>query len=51
VAFTKNERKNLATPIVITNSDQWHIEVACKDGEVVAGEDVFFLVCPITSEP
>jgi len=43
--------KNLATPIVITNSDQWHIEVARKDGEVVAGEDVLFLACPITSEP
>jgi len=43
--------KNLATPIVITNSDKWSIEFARKDGEVVAGEDVLFLVFPVSSEP
>ena len=45
-----SQGKNLATPIVITNSDQWSIEFARKDGEVVAGEDVLFRVSPVTSE-
>ena len=45
-----SQGKNLVTPIVITNSDQWSIEFARKDGEVVAGEDVLFRVSPVTSE-
>ncbi|MHB8073268.1 PTS sugar transporter subunit IIA [Desulfosporosinus fructosivorans] len=42
--------KNLATPIVITNSDQWSLELARKDGEVVAGEDVLFLAFPVQAK-
>lgn len=45
-----SQGKNLATPIVITNSDKWSIEFARKDGEVVAGEDVLFHVSPVRSE-
>lgn len=45
-----SQGKNLATPIVITNSDKWSIEIARKDGEVVAGADVLFFAFPVTSE-
>lgn len=36
--------KNLATPVIITNSDDWHIQIERKEGEVVAGQDVLFQV-------
>lgn len=36
--------KNLATPIIITNSDDWHMQIERKEGEVVAGQDILFHV-------
>lgn len=41
--------KSLLTPVVITNSDQWNVQIMRKDGEVVAGEDVLFRVVPAVS--
>lgn len=45
-----SQGKNIATPIVITNSDKWSIEFARKDGGVVAGADVLFFAIPVSSE-
>lgn len=36
--------KSLATPVVITNSDDWQVEIERKEGEVVAGKDVLLQV-------